>query len=167
MLLARAMKNQMTNEEYAAAYYAFAPHWLKVRVFESLMGYEPADLRLGGKFQALTRHKEHDRESIGRGDVDGTVSYYGKAWALKEALIRRLQAEGRPQDESVQIKAAISIIRSDIPKHLKMTPLFAWRGIWSFGGLTRLPVVAVNLLAFGILILLPLRVQLVDATPKL
>lgn len=130
VLLTRAFKNQMTSQEYVGAYFVYAPYELKTnQTFRHWFGFDAPDRDLATEMQRLYRSRPGDAKAAEIGNVDGTISFFHKAVAYS-----RLQMKLHPEDADKRVKDhAMSLIKSDLPAHLKTMPLYTWRGIWSFG----------------------------------
>lgn len=159
VLLTRAMKNQMTADEFRGAFYVYAPAEIKrIPAFRSyLHGEEAAD-----RYARLFRNRPGDIEAIEAGDVDAATSFFCKsrAWCIK--LGEGGELDGRDVDRRAQ-KIALGMIKAEPAKHLLTTIPFAWRQIWSFGNTNPLQpgggsafAVAANLISFAVFLALPL-----------
>jgi hypothetical protein len=157
VLYTRALKDGMSNDEYWGTFYAYAPIELQRGIFESLLGFQRADLRPGGRYARLIRYPPGEEELVLAGQVEGAVSFFGKAWATKVRLEQQMAATGRPKAEADRIlqERATSMIKAAPGRHLALTLPFAWRGLWSFARDVPLSVVA-NLVAFASLLAFPL-----------
>lgn len=128
VLLTRALKNGMSAEEYRGAWFAYAPRplrWITGR----LTGFDKRDLQAGGRLVRLVRYADlRDRSAPTTGDVDGAVSYFAKAKAMRTALeLRHPEADVLAIDDMLK-RRAFELIRADPGAHLATTPLFLWRG---------------------------------------
>lgn len=157
VLYTRALKNDMSMEEYGGTFYAYAPGAVRRHVFESLLGFRPQDLQPGGRYARLIRYPPGEARVVMQGDVEGAVSFFGKAWAMKLRLEDQMEAAGRPKSEADRVlqETAMDMIADAPAKHLALTVPFAWRGLWSFPGRSLLAD-ATNLLAFVTLLAFPL-----------
>lgn len=128
VLLTRAVKNQMTPEEYRGAWFAYAPRPLRW-VASRLTGFDKDDLADGGRLVRLMRHvSPRDRAAEAAGRPQDAVSYFAKVKAMRAELQMR-----DPEADSLEIDAvlkerALSMIAADPLAHLGATPLFLWRG---------------------------------------
>ena len=139
VLLNRATKDQMSNQELLGAFYAFAPRYPQ-RWLGSVLGYDANDLKPGGRLQRLNRENEMSYAKAGveavYGDSPGDpISLRRQARSQRTKLIRTLAAEGVESPDAVadsmlQRKAIEQIVRNPLD-HLRTTPLFLWRGMWS------------------------------------
>jgi hypothetical protein len=140
ILYARALINQMTEDEYRGAFYAWVPQRLAPVVGDAL-GFAPQDLELGGRLERLNEFFGREAESD-RGQ--GTVSLHLQARAEKERLLAELAARGHPNPGSeVEVmlrQRALEMIAADPGKHLAMTIPLLWRGAFA-----SFPVLAVVL----------------------
>jgi len=161
VLHTRAVKNQMTSEEYAAAFYVYSPWIFRHYFFEPYLGFHKTDLEPGGRWVKLIRYQPGDRVAIQAGNVDKTISYLAKSRAIRINLIREMRAQGIPAqqaDKKFQ-QVAINMILLDPCKHLKTTLVFAWRGLWSFAPSIK-PILSistdiVNLFSFIVFLVFP------------
>lgn len=156
VLYTRALKDNMSREEYWGTFYAYAPVPLRKHVFESLLGFRAQDLKPGGRYGRLVRYPPGEPQVVMAGDVEDAVSYFGKAWAMKVRLSKQMAAAGLPQSEVDRVlqERAMDMIKAAPGRHLATTVPFAWRGLWSFAGDTLLGVGA-NLVAFVTLLAFP------------
>jgi len=92
VLMTRAVKNSMTEEEYVATFYVYSPASMKEYLFEPFLGFRSADLQPGGRWERLSRNKPGDTEAIKEGNVAMATSLYGKAGALIYRLRNEMAA---------------------------------------------------------------------------
>ncbi len=156
VLYTRAVKDGMSAEEYRGAFYAYAPPVLRHEVFEDVLGFHVEDLQPGGRYERLRRSPPGEPEIVKLGDVEGAVSYFGKAKAMRIRLEKQMAAAGLPAGEADRVlqEKAWDMILGAPGKHLATTVPFAWRGLWSFP-IRSLAAASVNLLAFAALLALP------------
>lgn len=129
VLLTRAFKNQMTDDEYQGAWYVYAPAELKrIAWYRKTMHGEQSATR----YARLYRNRPGDVEAIESGNVDAATSYFCKSRALLKKLAKEQGLDAKGADLQAE-KIAKQMIKKDFAKHLKTTPIFAWRQIWSFG----------------------------------
>jgi hypothetical protein len=136
ILMTRAVKDQMTPEEFRGAFYVWAPRELQGPI-GSLLGFGPRDLQRGGRLQHLNRSETSDffasdvaAERAGR--PEDAVSYYRRARAERVKLENQLAAAGVADvdieaDRLLQ-KRAMAMIEAHPGKHLLATVAFLWRG---------------------------------------
>jgi hypothetical protein len=136
VLMYRALKDQMTPQEYAGSFYVWGPPSLQ-RPLGRLLGFSPADLRRGGRLQHLNTAPDSDfaaddlaAERAGR--PDQTLTYYRQARAERTKLEAELDRAGRPQAEleadDILKKRAVALIIAHPWRHLALTVPFTWRG---------------------------------------
>jgi len=136
VLMVRAVKDQMTPEEYRGAFYVWALPPLQAPI-GSLLGFGPRDLQRGGRLQHLNRSETSDffrsdelAEQAGR--PEDAISYYRRARAERVKLELQLAASGssNPEVETDRIlqKRAMQMIEARPAKHLIATLPFLWRG---------------------------------------
>jgi hypothetical protein len=131
----RAVKNQMTAEEYLGSFYAWAPGL--PGPIGAVLGYSEADLEEGGRLQRLNRSEtssfaERDLAAERAGDPDAAISYYRKARATRVKLERELAAQGVAspgvEADRILLDEAIAMILSHPVRHVVMMIPFIWRG---------------------------------------
>jgi hypothetical protein len=135
VLYLRAVKNQMTAEEYRGAFFVWAPGLRDM--WGRILGFSEADLQEGGRLQRLNRtaqsdFAERDLAAELAGNPEGAISYYRRARAERMRLIHELRARGVPNprteaDQALQ-ERALTEIRENFGRHLLMTLPFTWRG---------------------------------------
>jgi len=129
VLLTRAFKNQMTDDEYIGAWYVYAPAELKrITLFKQAFHGDGAATR----YARLYRNRPGDVEAIEAGNVDAATSYFCKSRAFLKKLAKKDGLDAKGADLQAE-KIAKHMIKNDLAKHLKTTPVFAWRQLWSFG----------------------------------
>jgi hypothetical protein len=130
VLLTRAMKNQMTDKEYKSAFYVYAPVELKkLHFFREFFGFNDPNRDLSVELERLFRSRPGDAKAAEKGDVNGAKSFFHKAMAYSKQLSLLGVTD---VDEGLKNQAKRLIIENPF-NHFKTVPLFAWRGIWSFG----------------------------------
>ncbi len=156
VLYTRAVKDGMSAEEYQGAFYAYAPPVLRHELFEDVLGFHAEDLQPGGRYERLRRSPPGEPEIVKLGDVEGAVSYFGKAKAMRIRLENQMAAAGLPESEADRVlqEKAWDMIMGAPAKHLATTIPFAWRGLWSFP-VRSVAAAGANLLAFVALLALP------------
>lgn len=135
-LMTRALKNQLTDEEYWGWLYAYAPHDPVKALVAAATGFEPGDLQRGGRLQRLNRgasnFAEQDRAAELAGTPENAISYYREARAWRVKLTNEYRAAGHANpsaaaDAELQ-RRAVELIRQSPWEHLAFTPLAMWRG---------------------------------------
>ena len=128
VLLTRAVKNQMTPEEYRGAWFAYAPRPLRWAA-SKLTGFDKDDLADGGRLVRLMRHvSPHDRPAEAAGRPQDAVSYFAKVKAMRAELeMRDPEASSLEIDDALK-QRALGMIKAAPLAHLAATPLFLWRG---------------------------------------
>lgn len=141
VLLTRAVKNQMTAEEVKGAFYFWGPSFYQALTGESGLGARDDDFEAGGRFQRINRNESSsfshlDKQAEKAGAPENSISFYRAARA--ERVRARMKYESldveNPRhmaDLELQEKAIQMIVTHPI-KHLGMSILFAWRGMWCF-----------------------------------
>lgn len=157
VLLTRAVKNQMTSEEYRGSFYAYAPRDVRSILFEKMLGFHPEDLQPGGKYIRLIRDQPGDDEAAQAGDVEKAISYFAKTKAIKNKMEMELPREERTaaRVDGLAQKLAMDMIKADPAKHLLTTITFAWRGLWSFNGSSNIVTAIANFLFFVVFSFFP------------
>ena len=140
VLYARAIKNGMTATEVPGALYFWGPsiyqHGSRLLGF----GAAPADFQAGGRYQRINRYgsnfQQADLEAAMAGRPQDVISYHRKVGAEVNRLILASAKQGVPDANRKAEKQvgdeAKRMILSDPARHFLMTPLFLWRGIWSW-----------------------------------
>lgn len=132
----RAVQNMMTSEETFSAVYLWGPHIYQQITKNTWLGIDEKELESGGKLVRLNRGIESDSTAIDAGRPDLAETFFGKS----RAEVNRLQAElGRNGKEAsrrevyaVMQDEAEELILSHPVRHILMSPLFLWRGLWCF-----------------------------------
>jgi hypothetical protein len=135
VLMIRAVKDQMTPEEYRGAFYVWAPSGLQGPI-GSLLGFTPRDLQRGGRLQHLNRDESDFHSDDVAAELAGrpqdAISYYRRARAERVKLEKELEASGSPdagvETDKILQKRALAMIKADPGKHLAATLPFMWRG---------------------------------------
>jgi hypothetical protein len=136
VLMYRALKDQMTLQEYVGSFYVWGPNSLQ-RPLGGVLGFSPADLRRGGRLQRLNTALDSDfaaddlaAERAGR--PDQTLTYYRQARAERTKIEMELDRAGHPQAElegdDILKKHAMTLIIEHPWRHLALTIPFLWRG---------------------------------------
>jgi hypothetical protein len=140
VLYARAIKNGMTATEVPGALHFWGPslyqHGSRLLGF----GAAPDDFQAGGRYQRINRYgsnfQQADLEAALAGRPQDVISYHRRVGAEVNRLSFAAVEQGVPDatrkaEKEVGDKAKRMIL-SDPARHLLMTPLFLWRGIWSW-----------------------------------
>lgn len=162
VLLVRALKDGMSTDEVAGAYWLWGPALYKRLVRGSPWGFSDTDFALGGRFQRLNRDiGKGDGEAETTTDPQRVVSFYKQARAGRrqlqgEFIAARREHPDNAADDLLRARAVEMIVAAP-GAHLAMTPLFLWRGIWCFpdvqlpfnaGGYQGYVINAVNAVAY-------------------
>ncbi len=133
VLLVRAFKDQMTDDEFVGGFYHWAPNELKTDIGEWL-GYSARDAEAGGRLQRLNRNGNAavDRAAERLRRPEMAISFYGRSRAERTKAIGEFEAAGA-ENPSVMADAelqrrAVRMIMADPLRHLMMSILFLWRG---------------------------------------
>lgn len=142
ILLARAMYNEMSWEEYRGAVWFWSRGERLSAYLGQELGFSGGDLEGGGRLQKLNRSnfssfKEADKRAEREGRPEDVVSYFRASRAWYKKFKRDAKERGELYPENIgQSKAkslATKMILANPLKHLAMTPLFLWRsGIYAF-----------------------------------
>lgn len=129
VLLGRAYYDLMSQEEMVGSLYHWGPPSLKNISIKPYWDFSAEDFEIGGSMQRLKRSVD-----ILRGKPDDPITYYFQARAERNRLREyyRKQKEEFPNhlaDNDVQSQA-IGLITENPVRHLVMTGIFTWRGIW-------------------------------------
>lgn len=133
VLLERAVKNGMTQEEYAGTFYSYAP-WYFRKPIGALTGHKPEDLLSGGKLERLDRYvnQDADRQARAEGRFNDIVSYHHRVVAIYGSKLAAMNAAGHPDPRGAadaELKReAIAMIKAHPLDHIAMTLPFLWRG---------------------------------------
>lgn len=154
VLLIRAIKNQMSDEEYWGGYYAYAPEVLQTGFFERFLGYRQEDLLDGGSLQRLNRGLKGDSLSMAEGRFEEVKSYLRIAQLEHRGLTNYYGAslDTDNPDEGSKSKA-LNLIFTHPLNHLKASFLFGWRGIWFYKGRHFIPVLMTFLMYMSLFVL--------------
>jgi 4-amino-4-deoxy-L-arabinose transferase-like glycosyltransferase len=136
-LYTRVLKDQMSDEEFRGAFYAWTPGPLQGLVGRAT-GFGPQDLQPGGRLHRFPHaaddtplhEKERAAEREGR-PADALAWYYqGRAERVKRT--REAEARGEPHpplaaDQSLQ-RDALAWMKAHPGPHLKLSLPYLWRG---------------------------------------
>jgi len=136
VLMMRAVKDQMTLEEYRGSFYVWAHPRLQ-HLVGKLLGFNARDLQRGGRLQHLNTNPDSDfaaddlaAELAGR--PDETITYYRHARAERVKLEQEYYAAGHPQPEAeadvVLKQRAMALILAHPLRHIALIVPFMWRG---------------------------------------
>jgi hypothetical protein len=136
VLMTRAFKSQMTNDEFKGAFYAYAPASLK-KTMKSITGFSGKDRILGGRLQRFTRVFPEDEACRARNAEPCAVGYYIQA-SIRYNNILKSYYHKYPNEplKATQLgdqaakKYALNMIKQNVWGHLKSSLVFAWRGAW-------------------------------------
>lgn len=136
VLLTRAFKSQMTDEEFKGAFYAYAPASLK-KTMRKITGFNGRDRELGGRLQRFYRAYAHDETCRDLFKENCAIAYYYQA-SIRYNIIMRTYQQLYPNDakkatllgEKAAKSYAINLIKNNPWGHLRTTLVFAWRGAW-------------------------------------
>lgn len=136
VLMTRAFKSQMTDEEFKGAFYAYAPASLK-KTMGKITGFNSGDRELGGRLQRFYRFFPQDEECRKLNKEPCAIGYYTQA-SIRYNNIMQSYQQKYPNDakkatllgEKAAKTYALSLMRSNPWRHLKSSLVFAWRGAW-------------------------------------
>jgi hypothetical protein len=141
VLYTRAMKNQMTAEEYWGSFYAWSPR--RVRgIVGRLMGFDESDLALGGPLQRFNRAEDSELAPLDEaaelsGRPEAALTFYRAARAERVRLVEQYsttlppEAAERAADDELKTRALRAFAAAPL-KHLAMSIPFTWRGAGLF-----------------------------------
>lgn len=140
VLYARAIKNRMAAAEVPGALYFWGPSIYQHGSRLLGLGATPADFQAGGRYQRINRYgsnfQQADLQAAMEGRPQDVISYHRKVGAEVNRLIFASAKQGVPDANRKAEKQvgdeAKRMILADPARHLLMTPLFLWRGIWSW-----------------------------------
>ncbi len=140
VMYARAIKNMMKNEEIPGAIYFWGPSFYQYPM--RMLGFVkvPEDFNAGGRYQRINRERsdfqKSDLKAALAGRPEDVISYRYKMVADINRLTYQAVARGLPDPvryaEKQGGEKAKRMILSHPLRHIAMTPLFLWRGIWSW-----------------------------------
>lgn len=137
VLLVRAYKSNMTDEEFKGGFYAYAPQWLKPAMRE-ITGFTAKDRELGGRLERFRRFHTQDEVARALGEEDKAIGFYMKATTHANNIYQSYDNQyANPQiarklaDQQIKSEA-LSLIKNNLWGHLKTSLLFAWRGTWPY-----------------------------------
>lgn len=132
----------MTNQEAFGASYLWGPVFYQIIISRLGGDISYPDFQRGGRFSRVNRYESNFSQSDWKAALEGkpenTISFRqkGKAEYYRQlGIVRRmgLGEERSQQYAENQLKRMGWInIRKNLLRHFGMTPLFAWRGIWSY-----------------------------------
>ena len=140
VLLTRAVKNRMSQAELPGALYFWGPSLYQKTSSLLGLGATRVDFQSGGRFQHLNREAsadfyQADVRAQQEGRPEAAVSYYHKAAAQLERYRFEAIAAGHPKPDAAADRGArrqaVMMIQEQPIRHLWMSGVFAWRGIWS------------------------------------
>jgi len=148
VMMQRAVLNEMTDEEYVGAFFAFAPHNVLQSIVGRVTGFDQRDLQAGGRLQRLNHQasafSEADLAAEREGRPDDAVAYHRAARAWRPKIESELRSAGH---ENVSLLAdaqlkqrASTMIRQNLPGHAAYILVGLWRG-----ALFSLPILAAAL----------------------
>lgn len=136
VLMTRAFKSQMTDEEFKGAFYAYAPATLK-KAMRRITGFTGVDRELGGRLQRFYRAYAQDEACRELLKDNCAIAYYYQA-SIRYLTIMRNYQQLFPNDsnkaqllgEKAAKTYAVNMIKNNFAGHLKTSLVFAWRGAW-------------------------------------
>ena len=130
-LYIRAVKNEMTWDEYKGSFYAWSPGPLR-KLTGLITGFSPTDLDHGGRLQRFNRNMSDDLAAELSGNPAAAISFYRIARAERVRLGARYEAAGHPapaRAADAQLAArAMEALEAHPFRHLATTLPFLWRG---------------------------------------
>lgn len=130
----RAIHNQMTNEEVIGAFHFFGPELYQL-ISGKIFDIEDSDFDENGKFRRLNRQNPNGN-AVSEGRPDQITSLYAYTWAERTRLINYYSHEGMESPphlaEARLGEEAKEMILENPIKHVGMTSVFLWRGMWCF-----------------------------------
>lgn len=134
VLIVRALKDQMTLDEYVGSFYVWGP---ARSLMGKLLGYTQRDLNRGGRLQRLNRANESDfnlsdRAAEKAGRPDRAVSFFRVSRAEYVRLVKVFTQAGNKHPSAaadhVLKQRAIDLIVAHPFRHLALTLPMLWRG---------------------------------------
>lgn len=143
VLCLRAFKNQMNMDEILAAFYLWGPGVYTRIVKNTFLDVSESEYEEGGLAVRLNRSKTsrfalRDRQAEAEGKPENAIAFYRIVRAERVKRMLQFKEKEHPQpkheaDKYLKSLAREMILRHPL-KHVLMTVLFAWRGIWCFYG---------------------------------
>lgn len=130
----RAVHNQMTNEEVIGAFHFFGPELYQL-ISGKVFDIEASDFNENGKFRRLNRQNPNGN-AVSEGRPDQVTSLYAYTWAERTRWIQYYEQQG--MDSAHQLaearldEDAKKMILEQPLRHVAMTSVFMWRGLWCF-----------------------------------
>lgn len=135
VLIVRAYKSRMTDEEFKGAFYAYAPASLK-KIMSNITGYNERDRLTNGQLQRLTRYPIGDIEKREKLNEKDAISYYIQATTHYRVIyqnylksIHNKELARILTDQAIK-KESFQIIKDNFCLHLRSSLVFSWRGLW-------------------------------------
>jgi hypothetical protein len=132
----RAVTNEMTLDEYAGAYYFYAPYPIN-GALRRLFGFSNSDVDEGGRLQRINEgissqfyYRDYFAELNGR--PEDAVTYMHRAGAERVRLRNQLTASGDPYpvvtaDLTLRDRALSMLLRHPL-RDLALVPMYLWQG---------------------------------------
>ncbi len=136
VLMTRAFKSQMTDEEFKGAFYAYAPASLK-KTMKNITGFSSRDRELGGRLQRFYRAYARDESCRDLLKENCAIAYYYQASIRYRKIMSSYEQQFSDDANKANVlgenaaKAyALNMIKNNLVGHLRTTLVFAWRGAW-------------------------------------
>lgn len=139
ILWIRAVKNQMTDDEWLGAFYLYSQAPVSTWIGERF-SITPEHFEINGPLRRLSRSgnasfAEADSVAEREGRPEDAISFIRAARAERSKLRAEYRAQGYPSpstsaEEELQRRAIAEILAHPV-SHVRATPVFFWRGMWS------------------------------------
>ena len=146
VLLIRSAFNRMNAQEFADAFYAYAPRALRRDLLGPWMNLSDADFTCSGRLAVFKRNLDCDQRALKEARYGDVRSFYQKG---KRAIPKALSLD-RDQKKSM----ALASFRERPLNALVTSIPIGWRGFWGFRVRTW-PSIVLNFLAYSALLLSP------------
>ena len=141
VLYGRTLRNTMNMNEVIAAFYLWGPGAYKKMVHNTFLEIKSEEYEEGGRAARLNRsedsgfaHKDELAEQAGRPEV--AISFHSQSRAERVRVRRHFESLGHPNpqqaaDDYLKYEARQWLFEHPV-RHVMMSLLFAWRGVWCF-----------------------------------
>ena len=146
VLLIRSVFNQINQQQFGDAFYAYAPRDMRRDLLGPLMGLSDRDFSCEGRLSVFTRDLECDRQALEEERFGDVRSFYQRG---KRAVPRNLSL-----DNDAKKTYALSSFSQHPINALKVSLPIGWRGFWGFRE-RKWPSIIVNFAAYSALLLAP------------
>jgi hypothetical protein len=140
IIYGRSVLNEIGKDEIKGVLYMYGPEIYRRMVAGTSFAEQAGDTQRGGRWQRLNRGPSDffwdDRTAMHQGDSRRTISIHHTVIAEYVAKMRELEDRGDPHPaltaESYFRTKGLNRILANPGRHLAMSSLAFWRGLWSF-----------------------------------